>query len=85
MYTTRLTDMETGYKLLPASLLKKIRLTSNRFDIEPEITIKLIKNSISILEVPISYKSRSHLAGKKLTLTDAIGAVKTIFYYKFSQ
>ncbi len=78
LYGTRLTDMETGYKLLPASFLNQIKLTNNRFDMEPEITTKLIKNKIKIIEVPISYRGRTHLAGKKLTFRDAFGAIKTI-------
>ncbi len=80
LYGTRLTDMETGYKLLPASVFKKIKLTGKRFEIEPEITVRLIKNSIPIIEVPISYKGRNHLSGKKLTLKDAFSAVKVLFF-----
>lgn len=82
LYGKKLTDMETGYKLLPASFLKKIKLDGNRFEIEPEITAKLIKNKISILEVPISYKGRTHLAGKKLTFKDAFSAIRTLIYYR---
>lgn len=78
LYGTGLTDMETGYKLLPASFLKKTQLIAQRFDVEPEITAKLVKKGIRIVEVPISYRSRSHVAGKKLTLKDAFGAVKTL-------
>lgn len=83
LYGTKLTDMETGYKLLPASFLKSIKLASSHFEIEPEITVKLIKSNISIVEVPITYRGRTHLAGKKLTATDAFGAIKTLFYYRF--
>ena len=83
LYGTRLTDMETGYKLLPASFLKTIKLTNRRFDIEPEITAKQIKRGIKIIEVPISYKGRTHLAGKKLTIKDSFGAISTLLYYRF--
>lgn len=82
LYGKKLTDMETGYKLLPASFIKKAHLSGNRFEIEPEITVKLIKNKISILEVPISYKGRTHLAGKKLTFKDAFSAIRTLIYYR---
>lgn len=84
LYGVKLTDMETGYKLLPAVFMKSIKLTSSRFDIEPEITAKLIKAGIKIVEVPISYKGRSHLAGKKLTIRDAFAAIKILFRLKFS-
>ena len=83
LYSIRLTDMETGYKLLPVSFLKKIKLESSHFDIEPEITAKLITNKISIIEVPISYKGRTHVAGKKLTVRDAFGAIRALLYYRF--
>jgi dolichol-phosphate mannosyltransferase len=80
----RLTDMETGYKLLPASFLKNTELTGNRFEIEPEITIKLNKKGVRIMEVPIHYKSRTHHSGKKLTMKDAFGAIRIIVLLAFS-
>ncbi|MBI3379840.1 glycosyltransferase family 2 protein [Candidatus Gottesmanbacteria bacterium] len=83
LFGTHLTDMETGFKLLPLPFLKKITLNASRFDFEPEITARLIKAKIPIVEVPISYKGRSHLAGKKLTIADAFAAMKTIFFYRF--
>lgn len=82
-YFQNLTDMETGYKMLPASFIKAITLKSHRFDIEPEITAKLIRNNYKITEVPISYSGRSHNSGKKLTPIDAFEAIKAIFYYRF--
>ncbi len=83
LFNSRLTDMETGYKLLPSSFLKKIKLINKRFDIEPEITAKLIKNNIPIIEIPISYQSRTRFAGKKLTLMDALSAVTTLIKNRF--
>lgn len=83
LYGTKLTDMETGYKLLPASFCQKIKFSSAHFDIEPEITAKLIKNGIKIIEVPISYHGRTHLAGKKLTIIDAFEAIKALIILRF--
>lgn len=83
LFGCALTDMETGYKLLPASFIKDIIIKSKHFDIEPEITAKLIKNNIPIVEVPISYLGRTHLAGKKLTALDAFEAIKALFYFRF--
>jgi hypothetical protein len=74
--------METGYKLLPAKSIKELDLQSNRFDLEPEITAKLIKNNYQIIEVPINYRGRSHLAGKKITIKDSIGAIITLLKYR---
>lgn len=84
LYGSKLTDMETGYKLLPSSFLKTAVLSGNRFEIEPEITIKLIKNHVPIKEVPISYRGRNHISGKKLTVKDASGAVKMLIQYRFN-
>lgn len=83
LYGVSLSDMETGYKVVPLNFIKKNNLKSSHFDIEPEITAKLIKNGIKIIEVPISYHGRTHLAGKKLTLQDAYGAVKALLFYRF--
>src|SRR3990172_1484477 len=65
LFGTRLTDMETGYKLIPAQIAKSLTLKCNRFDIEPEITASLLKRKIKIVEVPISYSGRSRISGKK--------------------
>ncbi len=84
LYGTSLTDMETGYKLLPMTFMKSVKLHSTGFDIEPEITVKLLKVNIPIFEVPITYKGRSHLAGKKLTIKDAFAAMKTLVSLKYA-
>lgn len=83
LFGIKLTDMETGYKLLPLTFLRKVTFSSHHFEIEPEITAKLVKNNYSIIEVPISYRSRTHLAGKKITALDAYEAVKTLIYHRF--
>ena len=60
-----LTDMETCYKAFRLSLVKSIPLRSDRFGIEPEITIKLAQRGASIYELPISYHGRTYAEGKK--------------------
>ncbi|KKS98606.1 MAG: dolichyl-phosphate mannose synthase-like protein [Candidatus Gottesmanbacteria bacterium GW2011_GWA2_43_14] len=82
-YGVHLTDMETGYKLLPAKIVKNLSLKAAHFDFEPEITGKIIRKKVKIIEVPISYRGRDRLAGKKLTVIDAFEAIKAIFYYRF--
>ena len=74
----RLTDMETCLKLFPVSVFSKFSLESKRFEFEPEITAKLAKNKIKIVEIPVSYKRRGYKQGKKLRFKDGIVAVKTI-------
>jgi dolichol-phosphate mannosyltransferase len=83
LYGTHLTDMETGYKLIPATILKKIHLTSRRFDIEPEITIQLIRHRIPIEDIPITYKGRPRILGKKITFIDAFSAIRNIITMAF--
>lgn len=76
-----LTDMETGYKAFRTGLVKSIPLRSDRFGIEPEITIKLAQRQARIYEVPITYHGRTYEDGKKIGLRDAIKAFLVILRY----
>ena len=58
LYGTRLQDMETCYKMMPLDLARSLALRANRFDLEPEITAKLVKRECTIKEVPIAYSPR---------------------------
>jgi len=73
-----LTDMETCYKAFRTTLARSIPLRSNRFGIEPELTIKFAKRQASIYEVPISYYGRTYDEGKKIGASDAISALWVI-------
>ncbi|MFA5775988.1 MAG: glycosyltransferase family 2 protein [Patescibacteria group bacterium] len=83
LYGTHLTDMETCYKLLPGDFVRSLNLKANRFDFEPEITSKILKSGMKIVEVPISYKGRSWKEGKKITWRDGVHAVKTLIKFRF--
>ncbi len=76
-----LTDMETGYKLFRADILKQIPLRSNRFGFEPEVTAKVARLGVRIYEVPISYAGRTYAEGKKISWKDGISALWTILRY----
>ncbi len=78
-----LTDMETCYKVFRKDILKRIRLRSERFGFEPEITIKLAKLGCRIYEVPISYAGRDYSEGKKIGWKDGVAAVFHILRYKY--
>ena len=78
LYGSQLTDMETCYKLLKRGLVNELCLSSNSFNIEPEITAKLLKKGIAIYEVPISYAGRSFAEGKKISWVDFVSAVWTL-------
>jgi hypothetical protein len=83
LYRTSITDMETCYKLLHRSTIQSIRIESNRFNFEPEITAKLLKRRLRIVEVPVSYSGRSFSEGKKITWRDGFSAVWTLVKYRF--
>lgn len=78
-----LTDMETCYKVFRREILNKIRLKSNRFGFEPEITIKVGKLRCRVYEVPISYSGRDYSEGKKITWKDGIAAIFHILRFRF--
>jgi len=83
LFFKKISDMETGYKAFRKEILQGIKLNSKSFDMEPEITAKILKRGIKILEVPISYKARTFAEGKKITLKDGIVALKTLIKYRF--
>ena len=78
-----LTDMETCYKALRADVLKRLRLTSDRFGLEPEITARLAKIGARIYEVPISYHGRTYAEGKNIGWRDGVEALWLIFKFRF--
>ncbi len=79
-----LTDMETCYKAFRTPLLKSIPIRSERFGIEPEITIKVAKRKARVYETPISYHGRTYDEGKKIGLKDAFDALWVILRYMFT-
>ena len=83
LYGTKLTDMETCYKMVKAPIFKSLKLRANRFDFEPEITAKLLKSGKRILELPISYEGRHWTEGKKITWRDGITALWSLIKYRF--
>lgn len=84
LYGSSLTDMETCYKLLRRSLFVELAITCNRFDVEPEITAKLLRAGVTIHEVPISYTGRSFAEGKKISWVDFVMAVWTLVRLRVS-
>lgn len=84
MTNLNLTDMETCYKLIRASIAKEIQIKERRFGIEPEITAKLAKRKpIRIYEVGISYYGRTYEEGKKIGWKDGFRAIFCIIKYRF--
>jgi len=83
LYGVMLTDMETCYKLLPGDFVRNLKIRSNRFNFEPEITAKILKSKVKIAEVPISYAGRSFEDGKKITWKDGFSALATLIIFRF--
>jgi len=78
-----LTDEPTCYKVFNSEIIKKIKLNGNKFEWEPEITAKIYKKKIKILEIPISYHPRSVKEGKKINWKDGLQAIWTLIKYRF--
>jgi glycosyltransferase involved in cell wall biosynthesis len=76
-----LTDMETCYKFFRSEILKNIELESNRFGFEPEITAKISRLKIRMMEVPVSYYPRNYMEGKKITWKDGVAALRHIVFF----
>jgi glycosyltransferase involved in cell wall biosynthesis len=81
LFKTKLTDINTCYKLFKADIIKNVDLEANGFEFCEEITAKLAKAGYSIKEVPISYTPRSFKEGKKIKIRDGFIALKTIIKY----
>ena len=76
-----LTDMETCYKAIRGEVARSLRLTSNRFGFEPEVTARLAQRRARIYEVPISYSGRTYAEGKKIGWKDGVAACWHILRY----
>jgi glycosyltransferase involved in cell wall biosynthesis len=83
LYNTTLSDMETCYKLFDRKVLDRITLKSEKFDFEPEVTAKVLRQGVRIYEVPISYAGREFEEGKKITWRDGFAALTALVKYRF--
>jgi len=84
LYGAEITDMETCYKAFKREFIQKINIKSNRFDFEPEITAKILKQKARLKEAAISYNGRGHDEGKKINWKDGIHAILTIIKFRFT-
>jgi glycosyltransferase involved in cell wall biosynthesis len=83
LYNTLLTDMETCYKMFRAETLAGLDLKSDGFEIEPEITSKILKKKCRIYEVPINFYGRGYSEGKKIKAIDGFRALWALIRYRF--
>jgi glycosyltransferase involved in cell wall biosynthesis len=83
LYGSNLTDMETCYKCIRRKVFQGLDLQANRFDMEPEITAKLLRAGHRIVEMPIAYRGRAKGEGKKIGVRDGLQAIRTLLKYRF--
>ncbi len=85
LYGKWVTDMETCYKLFPRKAALELKLNARGFELEPELTAKLLKRKLNLIEIPITTTPRGYNEGKKLnTFRDGFKAVSTLVKYRFS-
>ena len=85
LFDTTLTDMETCYKVFTADVARAVRLSSDRWGIDPEITAKILKRGHRIYEVPIAYNGREFWEGKKISWRDGFRVLAALVRYRFTE
>jgi Glycosyl transferase family 2/Methyltransferase domain len=81
---TQMTDPFTMFKVFRRDALFGIDLRSNRFDLDIELVMKLVRKGYLPLEIPVNYTSRSFAEGKKVSFTrDGLTWIATILRYRF--
>jgi len=83
LYGSSLTDMETCYKVMRTEIARSLDLTANRFDIEPEITARLLRRGYRIRELPVRFDPRSRAQGKKIGWRDGVRALEVLVAERF--
>jgi glycosyltransferase involved in cell wall biosynthesis len=83
LFGARITDEATCYKVFKTEVLKELPLRCTGFEFCPEITARVLKRGYRIVEVPISYRARTHEEGKKINWRDGVRAIWTLLRYRF--
>src|SRR5256886_332913 len=84
LFDCYISDLESGYKALRTDLWRRLNLQGDRFDVEPDITARVLRLGYRIHEVPIRYYARSRAEGKKLTWLDGVRAIGTLLRLRMS-
>ena len=79
LFNTTISDMETGYKVFRADVLRSLDLRHDDFAIEPEITGKVCRRKLRVYELPVAYYGRTYAEGKKITWRDGLRAIAVLF------
>ncbi|RRR76868.1 MAG: glycosyltransferase family 2 protein [Candidatus Viridilinea halotolerans] len=84
LFNCWISDMETCYKVMRTEIIRDLKLESNDFRLEPEITAKVLKRGHRILEVPISYIGRTYEEGKKMKPSQGFYAILALLRYRLA-
>ena len=84
LYGSAITDMETCYKIMRVEIARSLKLTASRFDIEPQITARLLRRGHRIHELPVRFAPRSKAEGKKIKWRDGVHALRVLVRERFS-
>lgn len=84
LFSASITDMETCYKVMRTTTARSLDLQANRFDIEPEITAKLLRRGHRIIERPVRFEPRSRAAGKKIGWRDGVAAIGELVKHRLA-
>ena len=83
LFGSSITDMETCYKIMRADVARSLKLDANRFDIEPQITARLLAGGYRIHELPVTFEPRSRAQGKKIGWRDGVRAIEVLVTERF--
>ena len=78
LFNVYLTDLMTCHKAIRTEIFRELPLVADGFEIEPEITARLLRRGERIYEVPVQYRARSREEGKKLTAADGLRVIVTL-------
>jgi len=83
LFGASITDMETCYKIMRTEVARSLQLDANRFDIEPQITARLLRGGHRIHELPVTFNPRSRAQGKKIGWRDGVRAIEVLVTERF--
>lgn len=85
LFDSYISDLHTCLKLLPVSLIRGFKLKEKGFGLDSEVTANVLKQGLRPFEVPVSYHSRSHMEGKKITWRDGVICLQVLGRVRFGQ
>jgi glycosyltransferase involved in cell wall biosynthesis len=83
LFAASLTDMETCYKVMRIDVARSLALTANRFDVEPQITARVLRAGLRIQELPVRFDARTRAQGKKIGWRDGVRALQVLVAERF--